>query len=87
MVSMSVSLYLRHDVYERMGDGDVIVYRCLELIPGGGFVVQSADRMRGGDGHEQQFLELMSESAPEERAAPCASLVEAIAKFREEFGI
>lgn len=84
-------LYRRHDVYRRLEDGGVIVYRCLELIPGGGFVVQSADRVvaspdeRELASHERRFQELLSEVAPEQRAEPQPSIEEAIRAFDASF--
>ena len=85
-------LYKLMKVYRRLGDRDAVVYRCLELLPGRGFVVQSADRVRlplrleDLQHHERQFWELFCEVAPEERAKPYPSLEEAIAAFDAEFG-
>jgi hypothetical protein len=40
------TLYKVVSVCRRLGDREAVVYRCLELLPGRGFVVQSADRVR-----------------------------------------
>jgi hypothetical protein len=88
----SEMLYKLVSVCRRLGEGEAVVYRCLELLSGRGFVVQSADRVRlpllpeDLQHHERQFWELFCEVAPEERARPYPSLEEAIAAFDAEFG-
>ncbi len=88
----SEMLYKLVSVCRRLGEREAVVYRCLELLPGRGFVVQSADRVRlplrleDLQHHERQFWELFCEVAPEERAKPYPSLEEAIAAFDAEFG-
>jgi hypothetical protein len=85
-------LYKLVSVCRRLGDREAVVYRCLELLPGRGFVVQSADRvglplrLEDLQHHERQFWELLCEVAPEERAKPYPSLEQAIAAFDAEFG-
>ncbi|WP_338863335.1 hypothetical protein [Myxococcus stipitatus] len=85
-------LYKPVEVYRRLGENEAVIYRCLELLPGGGFIVQSADRVRlpfdagAVARHERQFWELFCEVAPEDRAPPSPSLEEAIALFDSEFG-
>ncbi|QSQ12674.1 hypothetical protein [Myxococcus landrumensis] len=85
-------LYKPVDVYRRLDGNEAVIYRCLELLPGGGFIVQSADRVRlpfdAGTltRHERQFWELFCEVAPEERTPPSPSIEEAIALFDSEFG-
>jgi hypothetical protein len=72
--------------------GDRVVITNPDLLPGRGFVVQSADRVRlplrleDLQHHERQFWELFCEVAPEERAKPYPSLEQAIAAFDAEFG-
>ena len=39
-------LYKLVNVCRRLENGEAIIYRCFELHPGGGFIVQSADRIR-----------------------------------------
>lgn len=85
-------LYQRIDVCKRLaGDNEVVVYRCLHLLSGGGFVVQSADRVRLPlteselGGHEARFWELFCEEAPEQRSGSFSTLEEAIRNFDEEF--
>ena len=88
----SETLYKVVSVCRRLNDKEAVVYRCLELLPGRGFVVQSADRVRLPlqreelQHHERQFWELFCEVAPEERATPYPSLEQAIAAFDAEFG-
>lgn len=85
-------LYRVVNVCRRLSDKEAIVYRCFELLPGRGFVVQSADWVRLPSQpedmrhHERQFWELFFEVAPEERATPHPSLEEAIAAFNAKFG-
>ncbi|WPB77143.1 hypothetical protein KYC5002_50215 [Archangium violaceum] len=76
----------------RLGDEEAVIYRCFELIPERGFVVQSADRihlpvnMEEMRCHERQFWELFCEEAPDQRSVPYPSIEEAIAAFDAEFG-
>ncbi|MBN8233166.1 hypothetical protein JYK02_37200 [Corallococcus macrosporus] len=92
-MNSKMRFYKRHDVFERHSEHELIVYRCLEVLPAGGFVVQSADRVRVPEGvssveqHERQFLELMCEVAPEDRSEPHASITEAIEAFKADFGM
>jgi hypothetical protein len=80
------------NVYRRISDKEAVIYRCFELIPAQGFVVQSADRLvlpaslEHMQHHERQLGELFCEVAPEERSSPFASIEEAIAAFDAEFG-
>ncbi|MBM7117781.1 hypothetical protein [Archangium primigenium] len=85
-------LYKLINVFRRISAEKAIVYRCFELIPEGGFVVQSADWIRlpvDSDAmrqHERQLWEFFCEEAPEQRSGPSASIEEAIAAFDAEFG-
>jgi hypothetical protein len=80
------------NVFRRISAEKAIIYRCFELIPEGGFVVQSADwinlpvRAESMNHHERQLWELFCEEAPDQRSVPYASLEEAIAAFDAEFG-
>ena len=85
--------YERIDIYRRFPSGsELVVYRCLRLLSGHGYVVQSADRIRlpvmAGTlvEHEKQFCELLAEEAPEVRSTPYPTLEEAIRAFDEYFG-
>jgi hypothetical protein len=88
----SNTLYKSINVFRRLSDEEAVIYRCFELIPERGFVVQSADRlhllvnMEEMQRYERQFWELFCEEAPDQRDAPSASLEEAIAAFDAEFG-
>lgn len=85
-------LYKLSNVLRRISPEKAVVYRCFELIPEGGFVVQSADWIHlpmdsnAMSHHERQLWELFCEEAPEQRSAPHASIAEAIAAFDAEFG-
>jgi hypothetical protein len=80
------------NVFRRISAEKAIIYRCFELIPEGGFVVQSADwinlpvRPESMSHHERQLWELFCEEAPDQRSVPYASIEEAIAAFDAEFG-
>ncbi len=86
------TLYRQHNICRRLSDKEAVVYRCFELIPAGGFVVQSADRihlpvsLEDTRQHERQLWELFCEEAPEKRSAPFASIEEAIIAFEADFG-
>ena len=82
--------YKSVDVWKRNG-GRAIRYRCFELLPTGRFCVQSADFYdktnleRKEEGFSRQFLELLLEEAPEDRAKTFATLEEAIAWHDQQF--
>lgn len=88
----SSTLYRLINVFRRISAEKAIIYRCFELIPDGGFVVQSADwinlpvRPESMNHHERQLWELFCEEAPDQRSVPYASLEEAIAAFDADFG-
>ena len=88
----SSNLYRLFNVFRRISSTKAIIYRCFELIPGRGFVVQSADRItlpvrpESMNHHERQLWELFCEEAPEKRSVPYTSIEEAIAAFDSEFG-
>ena len=85
-------LYERIDVCRRIPEKDeVVVYRCLRLLSGTGYVVQSADRIAlplsksDLELHELRFWELLCEEAPEARSSPLSTLEAAINEFDREF--
>ncbi len=88
----SPTLYKLINVYRRISGEEAVIYRCFELIPGRGFVVQSADRinlpvrMEDMRYQERQLWELFCEEAPDQRSVPYASIEEAIAAFDTDFG-
>ncbi|HYO54610.1 hypothetical protein [Archangium sp.] len=88
----SPTLYKMLNVCRRLSDKEAVIYRCFELIPGRGFVVQSADRinlpvsMDDMRYQERQLWELFCEEALDQRSVPYASIEEAIAAFDAEFG-
>lgn len=85
-------LYKLTNVFRRISAEKAIIYRCFELIPEGGFVVQSADWINlpvdseTMNHHERQLWALFCEEPPERRSVPYASIEEAIAAFDTEFG-
>lgn len=84
-------LYKPVNVCRRVKDGEIVVYRCFELLPSGGFVVQSADRIREPVNlddlrqHERQLWELFCDVAPEDRGEIYPTLEDAIAAFDADF--
>jgi hypothetical protein len=87
----SEQLYKLINICRRVSTKEAVVYRCFEVLPDKGFVVQSADRIwlpfETGytHQHERQLWELFCETAPEERSQVYPSLEEAIAAFDKEF--
>jgi hypothetical protein len=86
-----MKLYKSIDVWRRRGPTTVIRYRCLQILPDGGYCVQSADffnipitadRIRES---EQQFVELLAEQAPDERSGGYSTLEQAIAAHDADF--
>lgn len=89
----SSTLYKLVNVFRRLSAEEAVIYRCFEVLPGGAFVVQSADRihlpvsMENMRFQERQLWELFCEQAPDQRGQPSASIEEAIAAFDAKFGI
>jgi hypothetical protein len=83
--------YKALDVWARKNGKAVVRYRCFQLLPDGGYSVQSADHyhapfdgIRAGQ-LDKQFLELFSEEAPEARSPLFPTVDEAIRAFVREF--
>jgi hypothetical protein len=91
MVDEEHFLYRSLNVWSRRDEVTVAVYRCFEVLPLGKFCVQSKDFYRRPFSDavvlqsEQQFLELLVESPPGERAGLYDSLEDAIRAHDEEF--
>jgi hypothetical protein len=88
-----MNIYREISVWDRTADGRIVCYRCLELLPSGGFCVQSADFYSHGADcytHHQlffrQFIELLLEEPPEKRSKVFSTLYEAIENHNREFG-
>jgi hypothetical protein len=83
--------YRAIDVWSRKDKGTIVRYRCFQLLPDGGYNVQSVDfykapfRDARSDQHEKQFLELFSEEAPKSRSPLFPTLIEAIGAFEQDF--
>ena len=87
-----MELYQEISVWDRRANGDLICYRCLELLNGGGFCVQSVDLYDPAKGHaeqdrffSEQFSELLKEEAPEKRSGTFPNLQEAIEAHNRDF--
>jgi hypothetical protein len=83
-------IYKSVDIWRRLGPSRLMRYHCFEVLPSGGFCVQSADVYEAGNmqrsaEHDKQFLELLAEDAPEGRAGSFPTLEEAIESFDAEF--
>lgn len=84
-------LYRPFDIVRRLRVETVVIYRCIEVLPGRGFMVQSADWVRLPVDrellrrHEKQFWELLCEDAPEVRSKLFATVEQAIASFDADF--
>ena len=70
-----------------MPSGQLARYRCFEILSQGRYCVQSCDFVSPDQRAflDRQFVELLSEAAPDERAASYATLEEAIAAHDREF--
>ena len=83
--------YKSIDVWRRLNDERVVRYRCFEVLPDGGFCVQSADFFDAPVSidrileHERQYVELLIEDAPDERSEPHETLEAAIEAHDKEF--
>jgi hypothetical protein len=78
------------DVWERLGDGDIVRYRCFETLPMSKFCVQSKDFYRSPFSEvsaqlDAQFLDLLADSSPCDRSQMYDSLEEAIKAHNDEF--
>ena len=88
----SVLRYRAFDVWCRLADGGLARYRCFEVLPLGKFCVQSKDfyrppfRRESAKDLEEQFWELLSETAPDQRSGMYDSLEDAIEMHDKEFG-
>lgn len=84
-------LYKRIDVWTRIQANQVAVYRCFEVLPGGGYCVQNKDffhfPLREADmkALERNFLDLLVEQDPRERSEAFPTLEEAIEQHEREF--
>lgn len=83
--------YRQIDVWVRLEDQRVAVYRCFEVLPDHTYCVQSKDffsvpvDLEAVRESEKRFFELLAEEAPEVRAGASNTLEEAIVKHDQEF--
>jgi len=84
--------YKEHRVWKRKGD-QLILFRCFELLPEGGFCVQSSDTFHKmeykerSDFFDRQFIELLVDEAPEKRSGLFSTLAEAILDHEHCFSL
>lgn len=84
-------LYKALDVWKRVSKTRVVRYRCFEDLSSGHFSVQSADFYQVPLDTKQvadldrQYLELLAEQAPEERAGGFDSLEAAVEAHDKDF--
>lgn len=89
--TMSHRLYKPIDVWRRVGSTRLVRYRCFEVLPDGGFCVQSADffdvplNEKAAAQLERQWLELFGEEAPESRSGVHSSLQAAVEAHDRSF--
>lgn len=89
----NLNLYEQIDIWRRLPDGNLRWYRCFRLVRSGRFCVQSADSVRvpvSAPVMQQlrnNYFELLSEIAPEERISTHATIEDAILAFDMEFGL
>lgn len=84
-------LYRVITIARPLSSNEAVLYRCFERIPSGGYVVQSADRVRlpiDKDAlreHEAQLWELFIEEPPDSRGEAAPTIETAIEKFHALF--
>jgi hypothetical protein len=82
-----MTLYRSFDVYKRTDTG-LVRYRCFQTTPGGFYCVQSSDFIQNrtfDKSLDDQFIELLSEEAPDKRSSAFPTIEEAIAHHDSEF--
>lgn len=91
MLEIMKDFFVAINVWRRLDDGRLVHYRCFQLVPRGGYCVQSADfyslpidQDRRKD-LENQFLELLVEQPPNLRSGVFPTLEEAIARHDADF--
>ena len=83
--------YVSINVWVRRSSTRLICYRCLQILPDGGYCVQGADFFDAPIDESRllqslkQFLELLAEDPPEERAVVFGSIEEAIEDHQRSF--
>lgn len=87
-----MSLYRAIDVWKRKSDKSLVRYRCLQSLNNGKYGVQSADfytaplDAKAVSNLESQFIELLAEQDPLQRAGEHDSLEDAIRAHERDFG-
>lgn len=72
-------------------DNKLILYRCFEILPDGGFCIQSVDSYTENRKEENilflesNFIELLLEDAPENRSSIFNTPTEAIVNYESHF--
>ena len=84
-------MYRAIDVWERIGDAEAVRFRCFLNLRTGMYSVQSSDfyslpvDKRRVEVLEDQYVELLIEKPPDERAGAFATLESAITAHMEKF--
>jgi hypothetical protein len=84
-------IYRQVDVWVRLEDQRIAVYRCFEVLPDRKYCVQSKDffsvpvDLGAVRESEKRFFELLAEEAPEVRTGAFNALEEAIQNHDQEF--
>jgi len=85
-----MKLFKAIDVWGKQDDGTAVRYRCFQILPDGGYCVQSADYYPPADTGleklEKQFVELFIEQEPDDRSGVFLTLEKAIMDFDRKFG-
>jgi hypothetical protein len=88
---MMGALYEAIDVWRRLSPARVVRYRCFRNVSSGRYSVQSADFYNNpldsqqAARMERQYMELMAEQAPDERADSFESVEAAIEAHERDF--
>jgi hypothetical protein len=86
-----MTMYEAFDIWKRVSDKQLIRYRCFRNLETNRYAVQSSDwyslpiDSKRVTFLERQFLEVLAESSPDERAATFESLNDAIVAHERKF--
>lgn len=86
-----MKLFEEIKIWEHKESGDAVCYRCLHVIPDGGYYVQSADFYSPDNtapfDFEKQFVELFCQTLSDDLFATYPTIQMAIAEFKNEFAV
>lgn len=81
-----MKLFRSIDVWKRLSDNCMVRYRCFQILPDGGYCVQSEDyyylplESKQIQSLDENFLQLLIEYDPDQRRTTYSTLEEAIEK-------